>query len=216
MRRGCLTALLVTIPVLLFVVAGAWTYANLSRLESGVTTTGRVVDLIREDSSDGPTYRPVVEYSDQQGRVYRLERGFTVGGSAVPDLGDERRIVYDPAAPSEATVVGILFWLGPMLFGLSGAIGLVVALIIRLVVVRVSDRSDPSQGGRAGLQPAGDVEFRRVETDFSADGMLRYRVVAIDESGGEYTSKWLDDDPTVDIVTQRPALRLDSRGVVTW
>jgi hypothetical protein len=202
--------------MVLFGVAGAWTYANVSRLDSGVTTTGQVVDLIREDSSDGPTYRPVVEFSDEQGRAYRLERSFTVGGDAVPELGDERRILYDPVDPSDATVVGVLFWLGPILFGVVGVIGLVIALIIRLVVIRVSDRPDTTRAGQEVLGSAGDVEFRRVETDFSADGMLRYRVVAIDGSGGEHTSKWLDEDPTVHIVTQRPALRLDSRGAVTW
>ena len=216
MRRGCLTAVLVIVPILLIGISAAWTYANLSRLDSGVTTTGQVVDLIREESSDGPTYRPVVEFSDERGRVYRFERSFTVGGAAVPELGDERRIVYDPANPSDAAVVGVLFWLGPILFAVVGVIGLVIALIIGFVASRVSGRSGTTQAGQEVLGPTGDVEFRRVETDFSADGMLRYRVVAVDDAGSEYLSNWLDEDPTVDIVTKRPALRIDSEGIVTW
>jgi hypothetical protein len=214
MRRGCLTAVLLAIPTLFFGIAGAWTYVNLARLDSGVTTVGRVVDKIQVDSSDGPTYRPVVEFADEQGRVYRFERGFSVGGSAVPELGEERRILYDPANPADAAVVGVLFWLGPVLFGLAGVIGLAIALIIRLVIRRSTDRPAPPPG--MGIGQEGDVEFRRVESDFSADGELRYRVVAIDPSGQEYRSKWFDEDPTVEIVTQRPALRIDSRGSVDW
>lgn len=216
MRRGCLTALLVTIPLLLIFIGGAWTFGNLSRLDNGVRTTGQIVDLLREDTSDGPAFRPVVEFVDQRGTSHRLVRSFTVSGSVVPDVGDPVNIVYDPTDPSDATVVGVLFWLGPVLFAGIGVIGLIVALIIRAVVGRVT--SEPSDISRAADTSAqrGSVEFRRVETDFTADGQLRYRVVAVDQDGAEFRSKWFEEDPTVDIVTKRPALRVDGAGNVTW
>ncbi len=175
-----------------------------------------MVDLLREDTSDGTAFRPVVEFVDQRGTTHRLVRSFTVSGSVVPDVGDPVNIVYDPADPTDAAVVGVLFWLGPMLFAVVGVIGLIVALIIRVVVVRATgDPTDVSPPSTADSQ-RGSVEFRRVETDFTADGQLRYRVVAVDEAGDEFRSKWFDEDPTVDIVTKRPLLRLDGSGHVTW
>jgi hypothetical protein len=215
-RRGCLTALLITIPVVFLLVAGAWTYGNLSRLDAGVRTTGQVVDLLREDSSDGPAFRPVVEFVDQRGTRHRLVRSFSVSGSVVPSVGDEVDIVYDPADPTDAAVVGVLFWFGPAIFAAVGIVGLVVALIIRVVVVRTTGVGGDSTPAPVGLGQRGSVEFRRVETDITADGQLRYRVIAVDDQGGEFHSKWYDEDPTVDIVTKRPALRVDGSGEVTW
>lgn len=53
-----------------------------------------------------------------------------------------------------------------------------------------------------GRPPMGiaTAEFRRAEASISPDGTMRYRIVAKDESGNEYHSDLLDEDPTVAIM----------------
>ena len=81
---------------------------------------GRVVELVANDSSDGVTYSPVVEF-DVGGWPQRFKDSI---GSDPPsyETGDTVQVLYDPSSPSKARIDrGIWNLAIPLLVGALGA-----------------------------------------------------------------------------------------------
>lgn len=189
-----------------------WTMRNLSLLDHTETAVGTVVELLRTETVDGPIFRPVVEFVDAEGEAHRFERSVEVGQAAVPPIGRQWSVAYDPGDPSDARVVGVTFWLGPVVLGL-GAIGATLVAAAVVSALRRGSRHRRAGGDleEAGTPSPGRVEFRRVESDFGPDGRLRYRVMGVTAGGDQVYSDWIDEDPTTEMVQGRPELRVVTR-----
>lgn len=72
-------------------------------LKSGIRTTGTVVEVIVNEDSDGDTYCPVFEFTDEQQQVVRYKYYIS---SSPPDwdIGDEATLVYNPNNTNEVKV----------------------------------------------------------------------------------------------------------------
>lgn len=117
---GCIRVgvLVVLIPILFGL--SVLLVSNLNRVFNHETTQGRIVELIWGVDSDGDaSATPVFEYV-VDGLAYRYESGVSYGGLLVPDVGDTRTILYNPADPIDARVrnVFLLVWLPIILMGI--------------------------------------------------------------------------------------------------
>lgn len=223
-RGGCLRVglVLITVPILLGL--GALLISNLNRVLTHETADGVIVELVRSTDSDGDNvFAPVYEYA-VDGRIYRYQSQVSYGGLLVPELGEVRTILYNPADPTDARVRSTFFliWL-PALF--IGVILLIVGFVFWLSRRR-SRRNDaieattppwaeppaPMQTGESMPPWAPPVEEpvsrQRITATFmgtepsqmAADGSVRYRVKARAEIDGvmhRFRSDWIDDDPTL-------------------
>jgi hypothetical protein len=199
-----------------------WLMSNVNPLTTYETTEGVVVELIREIDTDGDyLYRPVYEYQ-VDGTVYRYPSRVSYGGFAVPDIGDQRTMLYNPEDPNDVTVrnIFILIWL-PIILMVIPVVGIVAVFWSMRRRSKVSDQAPP-WGGQAPTThpdwaqqppvspswgpPAGDREsieatFMGTEpSQMDAEGKVRYRVKARAELDGEihrFRSEWVDEDPTL-------------------
>lgn len=209
--RGWIATLLIAPAVIVAIVAGAFLVRGIGTYTSPHTVEGVVIDLVAGRSTDGDTtYAPVVEY-EVDGFTYTWQSSVSYGGALVPDIGDRRTLVYDPANPADAMGRSlILLIILPAVF-LAGA----VIFMAGVVLFSMRSRRRSRQADGAGWQPpdvSPSVRFpadaQRVEADFmgvepsplAADGTVRYRVKARAEIDGRlhrFTSGWLDADPTL-------------------
>lgn len=80
-------------------LVGGWHDRALTRpIQGGVTTTGRVVEVVTYQGK-GTTYAAVVEFHTQQGTTQRFQGEF---GSGRPTVGSSSTVSYDPAHPNDA------------------------------------------------------------------------------------------------------------------
>ncbi len=209
--RGWIATLLIAPAVIVAVVAGGFLVRGVDTYTSPHTVEGVVIDLIARPGTDGDTtYAPVVEY--EVGDVtYRWQSSVSYGGALVPDIGDRRTLVYDPANPADAAgrslflliILPAVFLVGSMLF------------VAGVILFSVRGRRRARQANGPGWRPPDGLsserlpaDAQRLEADFmgvepsplDADGTVRYRVKARAEIDGRihrFTSGWLDEDPTL-------------------
>lgn len=242
-RRGCgcgVVWLLTTFGFL--AIAGLWSFSSFNRINNQVTASGIVVDVETDRDSDGDTtYRPVIEFVAADGGTYRFTG--RLGTSSYPDLGSRIDVLYDPADPQGATEKTFPnLWLFPIIFGAIGLISLLFLLLSRTKALNFrmrvgkpslegaspDDYVDPFETlGEARAESAAPTrqpgelfaEFRRAEAAFDGEDNIRYRIVAKDESGEEFYSELLDEDPTVAIMqrgNRLPLVERDGRWVVDF
>ncbi|WP_331748656.1 DUF3592 domain-containing protein [Streptomyces chartreusis] len=89
--------------------------------QHGTRTQGLVVDNVRTHDSDGPTWVPVVAFTDQRG--YRVEFSPRARGSGMRlATGSEVGVVYLPHDPQTARVLMRRHTTGPVVFLFFGSI----------------------------------------------------------------------------------------------
>ncbi|EHN75970.1 DUF3592 domain-containing protein [Streptomyces coelicoflavus] len=87
----------------------------------GIRTTGTVVDNVRVDGHNGPSWAPVVAFVDHHG--YRVEFTPSMRGSGMGlATGREVTLVYLPDDPQTARVLMRRHMTGPVYFVLAGAL----------------------------------------------------------------------------------------------
>lgn len=207
---------LILIPVIL--VGVALFIPNLVRVLTHETIEGRVIDLIPSVDSDGDTvYAPVYEY-EVDGRSYRYQSQVSLGGLLVPDLGDEKTLLYNPNDPDDARVRNLF-----LLIVLPGLLVGVALSIFMALILGTARRAWQRRHGEAwpNLEampqqwetPDEPIEHQRetitatfMGTEASpmdAGGKVRYRIRARAEINGatyRFHSEWLDGDPTLDLM----------------
>lgn len=208
-RLGCGLFVLSLILGGLLVASGWWLLSNVVRVVDHKPVEAVIVDLIPSVDSDGDTvYAPVYEYI-VDGTTYRYTSRVSLGGVVVPDIGDHRTLLYNPADPTDARVRN---WF--LLLVLPG-IGFVVPLLILILVVVVSlrrarraamtaaafpGRSLPIQSGPAGRERIKAMFMGAEPSQMDATGRVRYRATASAEIDGvtrRFYGKWQDEDPTL-------------------
>ena len=136
---------------------------------------GTVVELVRSQSSDSTTYRPVVRYSTQSGEQVEFTSS---AGSNPPSYskGEQVEVLYQPLQPAQARINGFFpLWGGPMVIaGLGGVFFLVGAGIV--LVTLMKSRSDEYLKKHG---TAVETKFQSVEinTGLKVNGRSPFRVI---------------------------------------
>jgi hypothetical protein len=90
-------------------------------LERAVGGSGVVVHLAANDSSDGVTWAPVVEF-EHEGQRYRFKDSISSNPPSYRS-GETVRVLYDPSKPADARIDGGIWNQGiPVLVGAFGAL----------------------------------------------------------------------------------------------
>jgi hypothetical protein len=110
--------------------------------------TGNVVGMEESDSGDGRTFHPVVRFAPASGFPREFRSSF---GANPPSyrVGDEVRVLYDPADPGRASIDSFLsLWFVPLLTGIMGPIALALGLSqARPAPGGAEESNDPAVGG---------------------------------------------------------------------
>ncbi|MBX6314157.1 MAG: DUF3592 domain-containing protein [Isosphaeraceae bacterium] len=165
-------------------VGASWSYDSTRRFAAGAATaTGTVTEMVRREGrepGDSPTYAPRIRFRTARGRTVEFI-GTPISNRPAYSVGDEVRVLYDPARPERASVAGFLaLWGIALILGGIGALftavgGSLLALHLRIRLgeaARVRQREaleDLRQFGRRV-----DAKFREVRSDFGET----YRIIA--------------------------------------
>lgn len=208
---GCLKVVLGLILIPIILASGLWFLSNLSRVLTHEPVDAVVVDLIPSTGTDGDTvYTPVYEY-DVAGQTYRYTSLVSIGGIGVPDIGDDKTLLYNPDDPGDARVRNMFLLLVlPAIVvlipvSILGALGL-AALRRRRAAEEWSppDATVPPWSQPAEVDLARDTItaiFMGTEpSQMDVAGKSQYRVKARAEINGEirrFLGEWVDEDPTL-------------------
>lgn len=102
-------------------------------LSKAVATEGTVTHLVRSRSSDSTTYKPVVEFKNQNGGLVEFTSSI---GSNPPSYsqGEVVEVLYQKASPEKAKIRDFFsLWGGPTILGGLGILFFTVGLLIILV-----------------------------------------------------------------------------------
>ena len=139
------TGWFVIIPLIFIAIGGAFLFFSISRLSNQTTTTGVIVNVETSSDSDGTTYRPVIEFTADDGFTYTFTG--RIGSSSRPTVGNSIEVLYDPADPQGATEKTFSnLWLFPIAFG---GFGLIFLLLMAFGKGRLS---------RKRLRPSGQSD----------------------------------------------------------
>jgi hypothetical protein len=113
-RRAAGVVLALAVALL---AAGAATLVHTMRFVQGAErTTGTVIDLSEDFSSDDGTVHTVVRFTSAEGRT--VEFRSSTGSSSPPDVGDRVDVLYDPDDPQDAELSGFFdLWLWAIALG---------------------------------------------------------------------------------------------------
>jgi len=144
-------------------------------LTEAIKTEGTVVELVRSQSSDSTTYRPVVQFNSQNDQAVEF---VSSTGSNPPSYskGDKIEVLYHSKDPQNAKINDFFsLWGGPVIFGGMGGVFFLVGVGI-ILVGALKDRKDEY------LKKNGmtiETEYQRVElnTALSVNGKHPFRVL---------------------------------------
>ncbi|PRY65813.1 uncharacterized protein DUF3592 [Vreelandella songnenensis] len=145
-------------------------------VDKAASTEGTVVGLMESRSEDSITYRPVVQYTPENGSMLEFTSS---AGSNPPNYSRGQRIevLYDPANPANARIKSFFsLWGAPLILAGLGALCFISGAGA-FVFSRLAHRSNQSLMEN-GLRI--DTQFQGVErnTAFSINGKYPYQVVA--------------------------------------
>lgn len=113
---------------------GAFTFYTNTQdfLKNALTTSGTVVELVSSRSSDSTTYRPVVEFKTQDGKLVEFTSS---SGSNPPSFseGEIVEVLYQESSPERAKINSFFsLWGGSTILGGLGAVFFIVGFSIIL------------------------------------------------------------------------------------
>ncbi len=116
-----------------FLLWGLYEYDRTSAfLDVAVSVPGEVTRMREIGGSDGPTYRPVIRYTDHAGKQRDYEPGFSTSPPAYFE-GEKLELLYDPTDPRFPLTVRINDGLG-LWFRAAGLAGLGIFFLIVVAV----------------------------------------------------------------------------------
>lgn len=104
-------------------------------LMTAQTVGGTVVRIDQsEDSEDGTSYAPVIQYTTPDGQTHEFTPGVSTG-SPRHTPGQAIQVRYDPQNPSKARVsTGFYLWFAPVLMTALGAVFGIVGAVLLFIV----------------------------------------------------------------------------------
>ncbi len=140
MRTVSIIKYVFTVVGLAMLVGAFFMYSNTQDfLSNAVATKGTVTQLIRSRSSDSTTYRPVVEFKTQSGRLVEFTSS---SGSNPPSYsqGEIVEVLYQETSPEKAKIKSFFsLWGGSTILGGMGSIFFIVGFLI-ISVIALKDR----------------------------------------------------------------------------
>lgn len=145
-------------------------------LATSMKAEGSVVALVTSRSNDSTTYRPVVQFTTQDGQAVEFTSS---SGSNPPSYnkGERVEVLYSPTAPQEAKINGFFsLWGGAVILGILGGVFFLIGAGIALFGAFKGQKDDY-------LRKHGKViatEFQSVElnTALSVNGNHPYRILS--------------------------------------
>ncbi|MDA7787729.1 DUF3592 domain-containing protein [Sphingomonadaceae bacterium] len=163
---------------LLFAGAGGWAFMDDQKLaDIGVDAEGTVIAFSSSRDSDGDTtYRPLVEFYDDNGTRHQFVA--SVGSSSPAYIrGEAVKVIYDPEAPGRAMLDSFTDrYLLPLVFGVMGSIFALVGAGFLFSVWRRRKIIDRLK--RTGIPINGKFLECYRDTSTKVNGRSPYRVVA--------------------------------------
>lgn len=196
---------------------GWWFLSNLGRVLTHESVEAVVIDLIPSTDSDGDVvYGPVYGF-EVDGISYRYESPIDLGGFLVPDIGDEKTLLYNPDNPSDARVRNWFLLL--VLPAIVLAIPFLILGALAWSFVRRRKRAadwpapevttippwDPPDALDSNRQSVEAVFMGTEPSQMDAKGDVRYRVKAKAEIDGvvhRFAGPWVEEDPTLTFMEQ--------------
>ena len=210
---GKVFAALLGVFFLFITIGGVGALFETNRIRSFPLVEGSVVEVDQGPGRDGGlSFTPIIRFSTLDGEEWEYRS--SVSTSDRPDLGTVVEVRYNPDDPSEAVEDTFLALyalpIALLVFGIVGLIGVAITWIVK----GRRDRRAPTDtlpflGGGAETVSATFSHVQPRGPD--DDGRFQYRVVAVRRVNGvkeTYQSDWLDDDPTVRIMTTGNALQV--------
>lgn len=208
---GCLRVVLGLILIPMVIGSGLWFVSNLNRVLTHEPVEAVIVDLIASTDSDGDvTYAPVYEY-DVEGQTYRYQSLVSLGGLAVPDIGDRKTLLYNPDDPGDARVRNMFLLL--ILPAILVLIPVLILVTIGWAAVRRRRRSEQWPAPIDTIPPWSQPQEPELNRDtidaifmgtepsqMDSSGDVQYRVKARAEIDGvlqRFVGPWVDEDPTL-------------------
>ncbi|MCW1930367.1 MAG: DUF3592 domain-containing protein [Candidatus Kerfeldbacteria bacterium] len=120
--------ILCVLGILFVLASAAWYILSWQRVHTWTQTTGTVTELRQKRRG----YSPTVMYIDAQNSVHTF-RAVSAQSPAIAPVGGTVSVYYNPQHPDQGILNSFVsLWFGPMMFGLAGAIELILALIFFL------------------------------------------------------------------------------------
>ncbi|QQR69685.1 MAG: DUF3592 domain-containing protein [Alphaproteobacteria bacterium] len=155
-------------------VAGWMGWQSFEFVASSTSAEGEVVK-IQESVSSRRRYRPVVEFTTEDGRTIRF-----VGSGSVPAMyekGETVSVLYNPDHPEGAKIDSLLdLWGGPLVLGFFGSIPFLALLNTRAADNR--RRQLVNDMGHTGTRLRCKVISVKQDRSIKEDGSYPWRVIA--------------------------------------
>lgn len=125
------------VGLIIMAAGGVFYFQNAQLADGGARAQGTVIELARSTDSDGDvTYRPVVEFFDDDGTRHEFASSFS---SSPPSYsrGQKVDVVYDPQAPGRAMIEGTLErWIPLLIAGFGASFAAIGAVFVFLYLRR--------------------------------------------------------------------------------
>lgn len=230
---GCISVVLLFVLIPMILGTGWWFLSNLGRVLTHESVDAVVIDLIPSTDSDGDVvYGPVYGF-EVDGISYRYESPVDLGGFLVPNIGDEKTLLYNPDNPSDARVRNWFLLL--ILPAIVLAIPFLILGALGWSFVRRRNRAGdwpapeatsippwtPTDLPDSNRQPVEAVFMGTEPSQMDAKGEVRYRVKAkaeIDDVVHRFVGPWVDEDPTLLFMEQgnKVEVRIDPANPASY
>jgi hypothetical protein len=127
-RSGCILVFFNLFLLAFLAWGGFHAYSSWQLVSSGEKATGTVIALSESDSDGSTVYSPVIEFT-ANGKTVSFE-GSNASSPPVYDIGEEVKLLYDPAAPEQARVNSFYeLWLFPII--------IIPAMLLTMLIVNL-------------------------------------------------------------------------------
>jgi hypothetical protein len=146
-----------------------------SFLEEAAKAEGTVVELVQSRSSNSTTYKPTVQFTDQNGRAIEF---VSSSGSNPPSYskGEKVEVLYLPTDPQNAKIRGFFsLWGLSVILGLLGGVFFLIGICIMLADTLKEDNYEYLKKTGTPI----DTDYQNVElnTAFSINDTHPFRVL---------------------------------------
>ena len=198
-------------------LAGSWSWYQNTRsfIGQAAKAEGTIVELVRSNSSDSTTYRPVVHFNNQNGEQIEFTSS---AGSNPPSYskGEKVEVLYLPNEPRNAKINGFFsLWGGSLIIGGIGGVFFLIGAGILLVSLLKSRSDEYLKKHGASIE----TEFQSVaiNTSLKVNGRSPFRVLTqwLNPATSElhiFESNNIWFDPTSHIKTKKIRVFIDRKN----
>jgi hypothetical protein len=194
-----LSSIFLAVGTGLLLGAGHTYRSNAAFDAEAIAAEGTVVDLASYVKEGSTFYRPVVEFTDRQGRTIRIS-GSSASTTPSHRRGDRLEVRYPPQAPEEARLeTWSDRWFGIALLGGMGIVFAGVGTSLVIVALRIRPDAAEPDGAASGARTDGFERPEREAVDTRRWRSVEAKVVSVERSddsferrGWQIVAQWQD------------------------